>query len=97
MAQFLSKLCKAKSDRKYQSYNRQISMDRKAKYPRFVQYKKPQKKPKQKNKKTNKKQNKRKTPIKREITIFADVSKVAIFRQIAKMGPLQNFKQWLNF
>ena len=52
-------------------------MDRKAKYPRFVLYKKPQKKP--------------------EITIFADVSKVAIFRQIAKMGPLQNFKQWLNF
>ena len=29
-------------------------MDRKAKYPRFVQYKKPQKKPKQKNKKTTK-------------------------------------------
>ena len=60
-------------------------MDRKLNYCRFELCKKPHEK----------------RPIRREITLFLKVSKMAIFGQIAKGGPKENFKKspifWSNF
>ena len=43
----------------------------------------------------------KKRPIRREITLFLKVSKMAIFGQIAKGGPKENFQKspilWLKF
>ena len=42
-----------------------------------------------------------KRPIRREITLFLKVSKMAIFRKVAKGGPKENFQKspifWSNF
>ena len=38
-----------------------------------------------------------KTPIRREVTIFPKVSKMAIFRKIAEGGLRQIFQKWLFF
>ena len=51
-------------------------MDRKLNYCRFELCKKPHEK----------------RPIRREITLFLKVSKMAIFRKVAKGGPKENFQ-----
>ena len=52
-------------------------MDWKLNYPRFVLCKKPHEK----------------RPIRGEITFFAKVSKMAIFRKVAKGGPREIFQK----
>ena len=52
-------------------------MDLKLNYPRFVLCKKPHEK----------------RPIRGEITFFAKVSKMAIFRKVAKGGPREIFQK----
>ena len=39
----------------------------------------------------------KKRPIRREITFFAKVSKMAIFGKVAKGGPRENFQKWPIF
>ena len=39
----------------------------------------------------------KKDPIRREITFFLKVLKMAIFRQMAKGGPKENFQKWPIF
>ena len=39
----------------------------------------------------------KKRPIRGEITFFAKVSKMAIFRKVAKGGPRENFQKWPIF
>ena len=60
-------------------------MDRKLNYCRFELCKKPHEK----------------RHIRREITLFLKVSKMAIFRKVAKGGPKENFQKspifWSNF
>ena len=66
---------------KYKSYNGLTSMDRKLNYCTFVLCKKAHEK----------------RPIRREIRLFLKVSKMAIFGQIAKGGPRENFQKWPIF
>ena len=61
-------------NRKYKSYHSLISMDGKLNYPRFHLCKKPDEK----------------TPIRREMTLFAKVSKTAVFCKMAKVLPREN-------
>ena len=56
-------------------------MDQALSYPRFVLCIKPHER----------------RPIRREITIFPKVSKMAIFRKKAKRLLRQNFQKWPNF
>ena len=56
-------------------------MDRKLNYCRFELCKKPHEK----------------RPIRREITLFLKVSKMAIFRKVAKGGPKENFQKSPDF
>ena len=56
-------------------------MDRKLNYCRFELYKKQHEK----------------GPVRREITLFLKVSKMAIFRKIAKGGPKENFQKSPTF
>ena len=56
-------------------------MDRKLNNPRFALCKKPHEK----------------RPIRREITFFLKVLKMAILRKMAKGGPKENFQKWPIF
>ena len=56
-------------------------MDRKLNYCRFELCKKPHEK----------------RPIRREITLFLKVSKMAIFRKVAKGGPKKKFSKIADF
>ena len=56
-------------------------MDRKLNNPRFALCKKTHEK----------------RPIRREITFFLKVLKMAIFRKMAKGGPKENFQKWPIF
>ena len=56
-------------------------MDGKLNYPRFYLCKKPDEK----------------TPIRREMTFFAKVSKNAVFCKMANGGPRENVEKWPIF
>ena len=56
-------------------------MDGKLNYPRFHLCKKPDEK----------------TPIRRELTFFAKVSKTAVFCKMANGGPRENVEKWPIF
>ena len=67
---FFEQTLEGQKNRKYKSYHSLISMDGKLNYPRFHLCKKPHEK----------------TPIRREMTFFAKVSKTAVFLQNGKGG-----------
>ena len=68
-------------NRKYKPYDSLISMDRKLNYCRGVLCKKTHEK----------------RAIRREIAISEKVSKMAIFRKTAKMGPREIIQKWPIF
>ena len=74
---FFGRTSEGQKNRKDKSYDSLISIDGKLRNPRFALCKKPHEK----------------RPIRREITFYLKVSKMAIFRKMAKGGPKEIFQK----